>query len=65
MFDGLFVVLVVAALVPLRWASSRRSRSPGPLPRPAPPARSPGPVLEMVLGTVIGPSVLGWVHHPC
>jgi Kef-type K+ transport system membrane component KefB len=34
MFDGLFVVLVVAALVPLRWASSRRSRSPGPLPRP-------------------------------
>lgn len=49
MFGGLFVVLVVAALVPLALGFF-------------PQIPLPGPVLEIVLGIVIGPSVLGWVH---
>jgi Kef-type K+ transport system membrane component KefB len=48
-FDGLFVVLVMAALAPLivgflPWI---------PL---------PDPVLEIILGIVVGPSVLGWAR---
>lgn len=49
MSSGLVIVLVVAAAVPLFLGVVRR------LPLP-------GPVVEIVAGVLIGPSVLGWVQ---
>lgn len=48
-FDNLFVVALVGALAPLLL---------GFLPR----LRLPSPVVEIVAGVVLGPSVLGWVE---
>src|SRR5919199_577620 len=48
-FVNLFVVALVAFGVPLLLGL-------------APWLRLPGPVLEIVAGVVLGPSVLGWVH---
>src|SRR4051794_50645 len=48
-FSGLLVVAVIAAAAPLLLAL-------------APRLRIPSPVLEIVAGIIVGPSVLGWVH---
>ncbi|MBC5804703.1 MAG: sodium:proton antiporter [Candidatus Eremiobacter antarcticus] len=48
-FSGLFVIAAVAFLAPLLLGL-------------APRLRVPAVVLEIVVGIVIGPSVLGWVH---
>jgi Kef-type K+ transport system membrane component KefB len=48
-FGNLFVVALVAFLAPLLLGF-------------APRLRIPSPVLEIVAGVVLGPSVLGWVH---
>jgi Kef-type K+ transport system membrane component KefB len=49
MSHGLVVVLAVAAAIPLLLGLSNR------LP-------VPGPLVEIIAGVLIGPSVLGWVH---
>ncbi|HEX5348310.1 MAG TPA: cation:proton antiporter, partial [Pseudonocardiaceae bacterium] len=48
-FTNLLIIMVVALLAPL-------------VVNAIPALRVPSPVLEIVAGIVLGPSVLGWVH---
>jgi Kef-type K+ transport system membrane component KefB len=47
-FNGLLIVSIIAVAAPILAASSRR-------------VRVPSPVVEIVAGVLVGPSVLGWV----
>ena len=48
-FDNLLIVFVIAVAVPL-------------LPGLAPRLRVPSVVIEIIVGVIVGPSVLGWVQ---